>query len=79
MPYCFKKNGTYYSELGVPQELSHHCDSPKTTYSVGIRSASVATQRERRAAEQLDEYGSHLRVQSVDRPRKHRLRVALGG
>ncbi len=69
--FSFTKNGIYYFERRVPRNLAQHYNSSKITYSLTTRSASVTISRARRAADQLDEYWYHLRVQALNLPGKY--------
>lgn len=75
VPFSFQKEGIYYFERRVPQDLKGHYLSSKISYSLRTRSATVAASRAKRAAQQLDEYWYHLRVQSSGLPGRHRLRL----
>jgi len=77
VPFSFSKNGIFYFERRVPQDLADHYDIRKISYSLRTRSASVALSRARRAADQLDEHWYHMRVQKTDLPGRHRLRMAV--
>ncbi|WP_199523193.1 DUF6538 domain-containing protein [Pararhodobacter sp. CCB-MM2] len=74
VPHSFTKDGVYYFVRRIPSDLRHHYTSPKISYSLRTRSAPVATSRAVRAAQKLDEYWYHLRIQDVDLPGKHMLR-----
>ena len=76
VPFSFTKNGIYYFERRVPSDLLKHYSSKKITYSLRTRSAPVAASRSNRAAQQLDEYWYHLRIEDVGLPGKHKLRMA---
>ncbi len=75
VPFSFQKEGIYYFERRVPRDLREHYLSSKISYSLRTRSATVAASRAKRAAQQLDEYWYHLRVQSAGLPGRHRLRL----
>jgi hypothetical protein len=76
VPHTFQKEGIFYFERRIPRDLLRHYDTPKISYSLRTRARAVAASRARRAADRLDEYWHHLRVQSADLPGKHRLRTA---
>ncbi|WP_321830417.1 DUF6538 domain-containing protein [Thalassovita sp.] len=76
VPFSFKKSGIYYFERRVPRDLRRHYSSGKIAYSLRTRSAGVASSRAIKAAQQLDEYWYHLRLQRRDLPGKHLLRFA---
>lgn len=79
VPHSFTKDGVYYFVRRIPSDLRHHYTSPKISYSLRTRSGSVAASRAVRAAQKLDEYWYHLRIQDVDLPGKHMLRLAQAG
>ncbi len=78
-PHSFVKDGVYYFTRRVPNDLRHHYTSPKISYSLRTRSVSVAASRAIRAAQKLDEYWYHLRINDSDLPGKHMLRIAVDG
>jgi integrase len=75
-PHSFVKDGVYYFIRRVPNDLRHHYTSPKISYSLRTRSVTVAASRAIRAAQKLDEYWYHLRINDSDLPGKHMLRMA---
>ncbi|WP_170373461.1 DUF6538 domain-containing protein [Ruegeria arenilitoris] len=75
-PHSFVKDGIYYFVRRVPKDLQHHYTSPKISFSLRTRSASVATSRALRAAQRLDEHWYFLRINDCDLPGKHMLRLA---
>lgn len=75
VPYSFTKKGIYYFERRVPRDLLKHYQARKVTYSLRTRSAPIAASRALRAAQQLDEYWYHLRLQDQELPGKHLLRL----
>lgn len=75
VPHSFTKNGIYYFERRVPNDLHRHYQCHKITYSLRTRSAHAAASRASRAAQQLDEYWYHLRIRDRDLPGKHLLRL----
>lgn len=75
-PHSFVKDGVYYFVRRVPKDLLHHYTSPKISFSLRTRSASVATSRAFRAAQRLDEHWYFLRINDCDLPGKHMLRLA---
>lgn len=75
--HTFTKNGVYYFVRRIPVELRRHYTSPKISFSLRTRSASVAASRAMRAASKLDEYWFHLRCRDSELPGRHMLR--LGG
>lgn len=74
-PHSFVKDGVYYFIRRVPNDLRHHYTSPKISYSLRTRSVTVAASRAVRAAQKLDEYWYHLRINDSDLPGKHMLRM----
>lgn len=74
--HTFVKQGVYYFVRRVPLELRRHYTSPRISYSLRTRSLSVAASRASRAAENLDEYWYHLRMQDAELPGQHMLRLA---
>lgn len=76
-PHSFVKAGVYYFIRRVPNDLRHHYTSPKISYSLRTRSVTVAASRAVRAAQKLDEYWYHLRLNDCDLPGKHMLRMAV--
>ena len=78
-PHSFVKGGVYYFCRRVPNDLRHHYTSPKISYSLRTRSVTVAASRAQRAAQKLDEFWFHLRVQNSDLPGKHMLRLVQTG
>lgn len=78
-PHSFVKDGIYYFCRRVPNDLRHHYTSTKISYSLRTRSVTVAASRAQRAAQKLDEYWYHLRVQNSDLPGKHMLRLVQSG
>jgi hypothetical protein len=67
-PHSFVKDGVYYFIRRVPNDLRHHYTSKKISYSLRTRSVTVASSRAIRAAQKLDEYWFHLRVNDSDLP-----------
>ena len=61
-PHSFVKDGIYYCVRRVPKDLLHHHTSPKISFSLRTRSASVAASRALRAAQRLDEHWYFLRI-----------------
>ena len=55
-PHSFVKDGVDYFVRCVPKDLQHHYTSPKISFSLRTRSASVATSRALRDAQRLDEH-----------------------
>jgi hypothetical protein len=76
VPFSFNKNGIYYFERRVTRDPLKYYSTGKIIYSLRTRSSSVAASRAARAAQQLDEYWYHLRIQDVELPGKHLLRMA---
>ncbi|KUJ78103.1 hypothetical protein AVO45_09090 [Ruegeria marisrubri] len=74
-PFTFVKQGVFYFSRRVPSDLSHHYTASRISFSLRTRSAVVARSRAQRAAQQLDEHWYHLRVQDIDLPGKHLLRL----
>ncbi|WP_343044363.1 DUF6538 domain-containing protein [Roseobacter ponti] len=77
-PFTFVKRGFFYFTRRVPSDLRRHYTSKKISFSLRTRSKVVARSRALRAAQQLDEHWYHLRIQDVDVPGKHLLRMGLG-
>lgn len=75
-PHSFVKDGVYYFIRRVPNDLRHHYISSNISCSLRTRSVSVAASRAVRAAQKLDEYWYHLRINDSDLPGKHMLRMA---
>lgn len=75
VPYSFVKAGVFYFTRRVPKDLDHHYTTGKISFSLRTRSAAVAKSRAQRAAQRLDEHWYHLRIQDVDLPGKHLLRM----
>ncbi len=73
--HCFQKNGIWYFARRVPTDLQGHYVSGRISYSLRTRSRAVAASRASRAAQQLDEYWYHLRLQRTDLPGRHLLRM----
>ena len=73
-PHTFVKAGVFYFNRKVPKDLQAHYSSPRVSFSLRTRTASVAASRSLRAAQKLDEHWYHLRVQQCDLPGKHLLR-----
>jgi hypothetical protein len=78
-PHSFVKDGVYYFCRRVPNDLQQHYTSPKISYSLRTSSVVIAASRAQRAAQKLDEYWYHLRVQNSDLPGKHMLRLVKNG
>ena len=76
-PHSFVKDGIYYFCRRVPKDLQKHYTSTKISYSLRTRSVAVAASRAARAAQKLDDYWYHLRVNDSDLPGKHMLRIGL--
>lgn len=74
--HTFVKEGIFYFSRRIPKDLQHHYTSSKIAYSLRTRSVAIAASRAQRAAQKLDEYWYHLRVQDSDLPGKHMLRMA---
>lgn len=79
VPFSFIKNGIYYFERRVPSDLRRYYAATKISYSLRTKSPQIALSRATRAAQQLDEYWFHLRVQDDDLPGKHLLRMSQAG
>lgn len=75
-PHSLVKDGVYWFIRRAPSDLRHHYTSSKISYSLRTRSATVAASRAIRAAQKLDEYWYHLRINDSDLPGKHMLRMA---
>ena len=68
------KEGIYYFNRRVPEDLKPHYSSAKIAYSLRTRSRVVALARATRAADKLDQYWYHLRSQDAELPGKHLLK-----
>ena len=79
VPFSYTKNGIYYFERRIPEDIRHHYSAKKITYSLRTRSAPKAQSRAARAALQLDEYWYHLRTSDRELPGKHLLRAHQSG
>ncbi|WP_336509517.1 DUF6538 domain-containing protein [Ruegeria lacuscaerulensis] len=79
VPFSFNKNGIYYFERRVPQDLLKHYAARKISFSLRTRSSTIAVSRATKAAQQLDEYWYHLRILDAALPGKHLLRMAHHG
>lgn len=75
-PHSFVKDGVYRFIRRVPNDLRHHYTSSKISNSLRTGSVTVAASGAVRAAEKLDEYWYHLRINDSDLPGKHMLRMA---
>jgi len=75
VPFSFVKAGVFYFTRRVPKDLDHHYTTGKISFSLRTRSKAVAKSRAQRTAQQLDEHWYHLRIQDVDLPGKHLLRM----
>lgn len=75
-PHFFRKDGIWYFSRRVPRDLQGHYVSGRISYSLRTKSRSVAASRAARAAQRLDEYWYHLRLQSCDLPGRHLLKMA---
>lgn len=73
-PHTFVKAGIFYFNRKVPKDLQAHYSSRRVAFSLRTRAKSVAASRAQRAAQKLDEYWYHLRLQQNDLPGKHLLR-----
>ena len=67
------KSGVYYFVRRVPSDLVHHYRSSRISYSLRTRSVRLASARARIAADKLDDYWFHLRVQTAEIPALHLL------
>ena len=73
VPFTFVRKRIYYFSKRVPADLVHHYRYPRIVQSLRTRSASVAKTRSLIEAARLDDYWSHLRMQSADMLGKHLL------
>ena len=62
------KSGVFYFVRRVPSDLIHHYRSSRISYSLRTRSVRLASARARVAADKLDDYWYHLRVQTAEIP-----------
>ena len=67
------KSGVYYFVRRVPSDLINHYRSTRISYSLRTRSVRLASSRARIAADKLDDYWYHLRVQTSEIPALHLL------
>ena len=67
------RSGTYYFVRRVPSDLINHYRSSRISYSLRTRSVRLASSRARVAADKLDDYWYHLRVQTSEIPALHLL------
>ena len=67
------RSGTYYFARRVPSDLINHYRSSRISYSLRTRSVRLASSRARVAADKLDDYWFHLRVQTSEIPALHLL------
>lgn len=79
VPFSFVKDGTFYFSRRVPSDLSEHYLAPRIQYSLRTKLARVAHARAHRAAQQLDEYWYHLRLQQTALPGQHMLKQSRSG
>jgi len=75
--FTFVKQGIYYFARKVPNDLRDNYTSTRISFSLRTRKATVAKARATKASQQLDEHWHFLRMQNMDLPGKHMLR--LGG
>jgi len=75
IPFTFVKQGIFYFARKIPNDLSDHYTSGKISFSLRTRKAAVAKARAIKAAQQLDEHWHFLRMQNMDLPGKHMLRM----
>lgn len=73
--FTFVKQGIYYFARKVPNDLRDHYTSSKISFSLRTRKAPVARARATKASQQLDEHWHFLRMQNMDLPGKHMLRM----
>ena len=62
------KSGVFYFVKRVPSDLIYHYRSSRISYSLRTRSVRLASARARVAADKLDDYWYHLRVQTAEIP-----------
>lgn len=82
VPFTFVKQGIFYFARKVPNDLRDNYTSSKISFSLRTRKAAVAKARATKASQQLDEHWHFLRMQAMDLPGKHMLRMgggSLGG
>ena len=75
--FTFVKQGIYDCARKVPNDLRDHDTSGRISFSLRTRKAVVARARATKAAQQLDEHWHFLRMQNMDLPGKHLLRMRL--
>jgi len=75
VPFTFVKQGVFYFTRKVPTDLKDHYTSGKISFSLRTRSSAVARARALKASQQLDEHWHFMRMQSMDLPGKHLLRM----
>jgi len=71
--HLFPKSSGYYFVRRVPSDLIHPYRSSRVNYSSRTRSVRLASARARVAADKLDDYWYHLRVQTAEIPALHLL------
>ena len=73
--FTFVKQGIYDFARKVPNDLRDHDTSGRISFSLRTRKAVLARARAARASRQLDEHWRVLRMQNMDLPGKHMLRI----
>jgi len=73
--FTFVKQGIYDFARKVPNDLRDHDTSGRISFSLRTRKAVVARARAAKAYRQLDEHWHFLRMQDMDLPGKHMLRM----
>ncbi|MDB3911659.1 integrase, partial [Paracoccaceae bacterium] len=71
--HLYLRSGMYYFVRRVPSDLTHHYRSSRISFSLRTRSVRLANSRARIAADKLDDYWYHLRVQTAEIPALHLL------
>src|SRR6056297_284264 len=77
VPFTFVKQGIFYFVRKVPNDLRDNYTSSKISFSLRTRKAAVAKARATKATQKLDEHWHFLRMQNMDLPGKHMLRMGV--
>ncbi|WP_116084769.1 DUF6538 domain-containing protein [Tropicimonas sp. IMCC34011] len=75
VPFTFVKQGIFYFARKVPNDLRDQYTSSRISFSLRTRRTAVAKARATKASQQLDEHWHFLRMQNMDLPGKHMLRM----
>ena len=77
VPFTSVKQGIFYFVRTVPNDLRDNYTSSKISFSLRTRKAAVAKARATKATQKLDEHWHFLRMQNMDLPGKHMLRMGV--